>query len=127
MLIFDLPWPPSVNRYWRHISRGALAGRVLISKHGREYRRTIVTEIAHLRLPPLTGRLAVHVDAYPPDKRIRDLDNIVKALFDVLTHAGVINDDGNIDHFSVTRRNTTAGGLVRVQINTVDEAYAAIA
>jgi len=119
MLILDLPWPPSVNSYWRHPTRGALAGRHLISQEGRNYRRAVVAEIARLRLQQPTGRLAVHVDAFPPDNRRRDLDNICKALFDALTHAGVINDDGDIDHYSVTRRENISGGRVRVRVEKI--------
>lgn len=36
--IFNLSWPPSVNKYWRHPTKGKLAGRHLISEEGRRYR-----------------------------------------------------------------------------------------
>ena len=35
---FTLPWPPSVNHYWRTPHRGPLAGRTMISAEGRTYR-----------------------------------------------------------------------------------------
>jgi len=115
MLILDLPWPPSVNHYWRHVTSGKLAGRTLISQQGRDYRRA-VTEDIHRRtlLQKPVGRLSVHVEAFPPDARHRDLDNIGKALLDALAHAGVIADDGDIDDYRVTRKTKTPGGLVRV-------------
>ena len=33
----------------------------------------------------------------PPDRRRRDLDNLYKCLFDALGHAGVYEDDSQID------------------------------
>ena len=34
-MTLELPWPPSINRYYRSLRKGALAGRVLISEEGR--------------------------------------------------------------------------------------------
>lgn len=38
MIVLDLPFPPSANTYWRHPTRGPLAGRHLISEAGRNFR-----------------------------------------------------------------------------------------
>jgi len=107
MIVLDLPWPPSVNTYWRHPTRGPLAGRHLISQQGRAYRDAVAADVRRRSLEPITGRLAVTVDAHPPDARKRDLDNIGKALLDALAYAGVIRDDGDIDHYSVNWRAST--------------------
>ncbi|EOX9973808.1 crossover junction endodeoxyribonuclease, partial [Escherichia coli] len=32
-----LPFPPSVNTYWRHPNKGAFAGKSLISSAGRKF------------------------------------------------------------------------------------------
>ncbi len=32
-----LPFPPSVNTYWRHPNKGAFAGKSLISAAGRKF------------------------------------------------------------------------------------------
>lgn len=52
---------------------------------------------------PLGGRLAVRLDAYPPDRRKRDLDNIGKAFLDALIHGGVYRDDSQIDRLEIIR------------------------
>lgn len=46
-----------------------------------------------------------------PDRRRRDLDNILKALFDALTHAGLWLDDSQIDFISISRGRTLAGRI----------------
>lgn len=94
-----LGWPPSVNRYWRNVGH-----RVLISKAGRAYRLQTMERVqaarAAVRLP---GRLSVHILAYPPDRRKRDLDNVLKSLLDALQHGGVYQDDSQIDRIEITR------------------------
>ena len=65
-----LPWPPSVNRYWRHPSRGPLAGRHLISAEGREYRDEVQLLVLQQRaVHGLEGELRLTVLAHPPDRR----------------------------------------------------------
>jgi len=51
--------------------------------------------------PLVTGRLEVRVVAFPPDKRVRDLDNLEKALWDALAHAGVFKNDVQIKRKTV--------------------------
>lgn len=61
-------------------------------------------------------RLEVEVDAYVPDRRRRDIDNIPKALLDSLEHAGVFVNDSQIDRLLVTRKGRRPGGAVVVRI-----------
>ena len=123
MLAFTMPWPPSVNGYWRHPTTGKLAGRSLISAKGRDYRDAIqrlATAESWGKVPD-GARVSVQLDAWMPDKRRRDLDNILKAALDSLTHAGVWQDDSQIDHISI-RRVPMIGGMVKVRITTIDSA-----
>lgn len=48
-------------------------------------------------------RLKVDIIAYPPDKRRRDLDNLLKAPQDSLQHAGVFHDDSQIADLRIRR------------------------
>ncbi len=93
---FVLPFPPSVNTYWRAPNKGPLAGRHLISAKGRAYQSAACAAIVEQlrRLPkPTSTPAAVENTLFPPDARRRDIDNYNKALFDALTHAGVWEDD----------------------------------
>lgn len=54
--------------------------------------------------------------AYPPDKRKRDLDNLVKATQDALQHAGCYENDCDIDGLRVERGDVIKGGRIKVII-----------
>lgn len=119
---FTLPWPPSTNRIWRNVvSRGK--PQTLLSVEGRKFRalaaqHCLVARVAGKRL---TGRLAVELVAMPPDRRARDLDNVLKATLDALTHAGVWVDDSQIDRLVVTRGEVMKEGRLVVCIEGVGE------
>lgn len=104
-----IPFPPSVNTYYR-----TFRGRMIISAAGRAYRKNVVSSAPPVK--PMLGRLAVEVDVYPPDRRRRDLDNVLKAALDSLQHAGIYADDSQIDDLRLTRRSVQPGGLLKVRI-----------
>ena len=59
---------------------------MLISREGRRFRETAYWRSSRcLDFQPLLGPLAVQVDIFPPDHRRRDIDNVQKALLDVLS------------------------------------------
>ncbi|GAA5786124.1 RusA family crossover junction endodeoxyribonuclease [Chitiniphilus shinanonensis] len=116
MTTITLPWPPSTNRYWRHPTTGKLAGRHLISEEGRRYRVAVQEQVLVQRIRPTSGRLNVEVMAFPPDRRVRDLDNLLKSLLDSLTCAGAWGDDGHIDRLAIERGPVKSGGEVVVTI-----------
>lgn len=106
-----LPWPPSVNHYWR-----ANGNRRFISKEGMNFRATVSDICAEQGVKTLYGRLAVHVAVFPPDRRVRDLDNLGKAIFDSLEHAGCYDSDGQIDEIHIFRKQVQPGGACTVLI-----------
>lgn len=114
MIEQTLPWPPTVNTYWRNIR-----GRTIISERGRLYRLAVQKQLAGAE--PLLGRLAIKIAAYPPDRRRRDLDNILKALLDSLTFAQVIEDDSQFDFISVARRDVIKDGAVQIIITNLEK------
>jgi len=119
-LTIELPYPPSVNHYWRRVG-----ARTLISRAGRRFRRNVCARLAVRMAQPMTGRVAVHVTAHPPDRRRRDLDNAMKALLDALAHGGVYEDDGQIDRIEIERGAVVTGGKVVVRITPLDQEVAA--
>lgn len=112
---FILPWPPSVNSYWR-----TFRGRMITSAAGRAYRHSVMEEI---RLQGgagnMQGALKVEIKAYRPDNRRRDLDNLLKASLDGCTHAGIWEDDANIVDLRIYWAKKK-GGFLRVQVEKID-------
>lgn len=97
-----LPWPITVNHYW--ITRGK---RRFLSAEAQAFR----AEVGYIARPYLhwfgDSRLSVHIDCYAPDRRKRDLDNLIKSIQDSLQHACVFNDDNQIDRLSIWRHYPT--------------------
>ena len=105
-ITITLPFPPSVNGYWRATVDRRGRPRNILSKRGREYRTdaTIaVAESGHLG-EGVDGRLEVTLELYPPDKHKRDVDNYCKGVLDAMTHAGVWLDDEQVDILHVFKR-----------------------
>ena len=111
MIEITLPWPPSVNTYWRNVN-----GRTVISAKGREYRETVGDQmILQKQVKHFTGRLRVEIEAFRPDKRRRDLDNLLKATLDGLAHAGVYEDDSQIVDLRIYWAKDI-GGMLKIKI-----------
>jgi len=123
MLAFCLPWPPSVNTYWRSVVTNGPRGprvKLLISEKGREYRKRVAMIVQQKMERMAPGRYDVWIDAHPPDKRKRDLDNLFKAVLDSLAHAGVYADDSLIDKLSIQRcKILKSTGMVYVTVKVI--------
>lgn len=115
MLELELPYPPSINHYWRRVGP-----RTLISREGRRFRERVVAILAALQVRPLVGNLAVHVEVFPPDRRRRDIDNVQKALFDALEHGGAYADDSQIVKLTIEKGKPVEGGKTLVRIRKTE-------
>lgn len=93
MVELTLPYPPTVNLYWRAIGRG----NVKISAEGRRYRKE-VSQLCWLNkwVQRLDKALDMTIVVQRPDRRPRDLDNLLKSLWDSMEKAGVYLNDSQI-------------------------------
>lgn len=113
MVEIFLPFPPSVNTYW-----GFQGSRRFLTNKAKAF-KTVTKErfdaTGHLGLGK--SRLFVSMTLHAPDKRVRDIDNVVKSTLDALCQAGVFEDDGQIDVLLVKRAIPMKGGscIVRVE------------
>lgn len=107
---FNIPFPPSVNTYWRNLP----TGRTVLSAKAREYRKKVIALTAVNK--PFLSRLRMVIELYPPDKRRRDVDNSLKAILDSLQHAGVYRDDEQIDELTAMKKTPVKGGYCMVSI-----------
>ncbi len=110
---FELPWPPSVNGYWR-----TFRNRQIISKRGREYRANAIEIMQSYGLSGemLTERLQVSLTLYPPTIRKYDIDNFCKAAFDALSHCKFWVDDEQIDKLTISKGNKTPPGKIVIKV-----------
>ncbi len=115
MLTLELPFPPSLNHYYRHLGHVTL-----ISRRGRAYREAVVALLAAQGIKPLGGPLDVAVELFPPDRRKRDADNFHKCLSDALQHAGVFQDDSQVVRLEIWKRDPVKGGKVVVRLRELN-------
>jgi len=115
MIEIELPYPPSINHYWRRVGP-----RTLISREGRRFREHVMAILAALRVRPLKGDLVVHVEVFPPDRRRRDIDNVQKALFDALEYGGAYADDSQIVKLTIEKGEPVEGGRTLVRIRKAE-------
>jgi len=114
-VFIDLPFPPTVNSYYGHNTRGIK----YVSKRGRVFRDLCAEmcneqNVYNMRIDT---RISLDVILYPPDKRKRDLDNYMKALQDALTLSNVWTDDELIDGLHIHRGKLLTGGKCSVRIS----------
>lgn len=111
MIEIELPFPPSVNHYYRNVGP-----RTLISRDGRRYRKVVETILLARGVRRMAGPLHVEIVIHPPDRRCRDIDNILKALLDALQHGGAYHDDSQIVRLYTEKREPAPPGRTIVRI-----------
>lgn len=103
MIRLELPYPPTINHYYGVRGKGRY-----IKPEGLAFRKAVADVVQMVN--PIAGKVGIHILVFPPDKRKRDLDNVLKALLDALTHAGAWVDDSQIWDLQITRGDNKEGG-----------------
>ena len=112
-MILELPYPPSVNTYWR-----ANGKRRFISKEGMLFKTAVNAICIRDGIRSFgSARLSVNIYIHPRSRRIFDLDNCLKAILDALMAANVYDDDSQIDMLSIARSTPKPGGSAVVSIS----------
>lgn len=115
---YRFPFPPSLNHYWQ--ARRNRAGKCL-SKAAKAFRSRVIQAVLvenGNRFPiTLVQNLKVRITYCWPDKRVRDVDNYAKGVFDALTHARVWKDDYQVKELTVVSGEVTKGGYCDVLIS----------
>ena len=94
MIKIILALPPSVNSLWRTTATGGMYR----SKKYTAWRKTaILNVLLQSGRRKIDGPYKLTLEAVRPDKRKRDLDNLLKAASDCLVEAGII-DDSQCEH-----------------------------
>lgn len=114
MINLSLKWPPSANMYWRRNGY-----RYFISPKGIQYRQHVLSTVYGL-YTPFKGPVSIAILAYPPDKRRRDLDNLLKGLLDSLQYAGIFPDDNQVARLLIERCSIEAPGRLDIKIEEIN-------
>lgn len=102
-LRLELPWAPSINRYWTRLRNNS----VVVSEVGKQFIRRLAPTVRHqFRAAPIENAVAALVEYWEPivaDEDLPkaalerlywwDLDNRCKPLLDGLTASGLWVDD----------------------------------
>jgi len=110
-----IPFPPSVNTYW-----GFKGSQRFLTSRAKVFKSSVAAEFMRSGHEGFgDARLAVTIKLYPPDRRVRDIDNVVKSTLDALCQAGVFADDGQIDMLHVTRKQVIKFGAAEIFIESL--------
>jgi crossover junction endodeoxyribonuclease RusA len=120
LLLFDgyLSWPPSVNHYWCQGKPIYKNGRRIVPRYKSDKANLFIkqTKATIGTVKESEKRICVEIYAFPPDKQCRDIDNILKAIFDALVCAKLIKDDEQIDDIRVIRGDVVKGGMIKIKV-----------
>ena len=106
MVILKLPYPPSVNTYWRR-SRNA----TYISKKGQQFKRAVAEYVADTKVPKFgDAEIEVIIVIRPRSTNYMDIDNCAKAVLDSCQDAGVFDDDNQVWKLTIERGTPIKGG-----------------
>ena len=90
MIKIILPLPPSVNRLWRTTKGGGMYR----SNKYTEWRTAAIWQTSvQVRSQTIPGKFKATFHFVRPDKRRRDLDNLIKAAMDVVVSTKLVEDD----------------------------------
>lgn len=113
MYKFELPIPPSANRYWRNVR-----GNMVVSSEAKHYKHSAgwLAKAAGVR-EPLTGPVAVMIGYYRPERR-GDLDNRLKCLLDALNGIAY-TDDSQVVAIISYRQESPKNGRIEICVKPV--------
>ncbi len=137
MIQFMIPYPPSVNHYYKRNKFGGIR----VGDDGKEFRDDVAVwyyqsatsrHINSSKVLYPDGKLNVTITAYFPDNRKRDIDNILKATLDAITHIrdykiceSPWSDDSQIYKLTVVKvlrkDHNYNDGCVDIMIKAIDE------
>lgn len=112
-IYLQLPWAIAYGSYYTQTRWGKH-----LSVKGKKFKDAVAVECQEQNVfgARIDKPVELSVIFYPPDRRIRDLDNHLKSLQDALTEAQVWEDDSLVDQGHQYRGNVCKGGRVLVRI-----------
>jgi len=113
-IFLELPLPPTINSYW-----GFSGHRRFLTAKAVQFKANVAHAVSQQKVRFGDAKLEMTVTINFRDKRVQDLDNRCKPLFDALVQAGLMNDDSQIKVFHVYEGPIVKGGKCSVKINVL--------
>ena len=90
MNIFLLPYPPSVNSLWRHTGK-----RTYRTNKYTSWAAEAAEYLSGQDIPskPIAHPVKIEMAVGRPDRRRRDIDNLVKSVLDIICQNNILEDD----------------------------------
>ena len=119
MQVYLLPFPPSVNRLWRFSGP-----RMYRTKVYTEWADDAVRHLQQQQAPssPIDYPVALELAVGRPDARKRDIDNVNKAVLDLLEHVQILENDHHVHDLRSYWSDQVVG--VQVIIKNLDSSRA---
>ena len=117
--LLHLPFPPSVNDYYG-LSCNGRAPHKFVKEKGTIYRQT-VQEIVQDKDLELRANvpLSVTITLTPPDDKTHDIDNVLKCLFDSITHSNFWQDDSYVRELKMDYAYPSKLGSVLIYVEAL--------
>src|ERR1700740_2265062 len=117
-MLLSLPYPPAANNLFRNVPG---RGRVKTDAYSAWLAEALIA-LRGQRAPKHPGSFRATILLTRPDRRRRDIDNLVKGVMDALTKAGVIEDAhlAQSIHLAWAWDQITPGGAVSVAIEPAE-------
>ena len=110
-MVFNLPYPPSVNNYW--IASGH---RRYVSKRGVQFKKDVANIFLESKLAGFRDKpVEVYVVLHPKNKRLMDIDNCLKPVLDSFI-GFAYDDDKQINKIVIARGCIIPSGMCVVRI-----------
>lgn len=115
----QLPLPPSANRLWVRSQKGM--------RRSDEYMAWLLEAgwtAKSQRFGKVAGPFKVSIHATRPDKRRRDIDNLIKPTLDLMQHLAIVEDDSDCEQVSARWVTSGAGVTIIVEQAGTEEGAA---
>lgn len=109
MIVLNLPYPPTTNAIWTRTKQGMRRSDVY-----QAWLTEAGWRVKQQRPSKIEGAYSLYIEATRPDRRKRDIDNLLKSTSDLLTHMGIIEDDSLASDIHARWRDTGTGMTVTI-------------
>lgn len=115
-LSFELPYPKkcSINSMYNWNKKGS----IFLSSHAKKYKETVFYLVRGLEKFGKES-LKVKIGMYPPDGRIRDVDNVIKITLDALQYSNIFENDVQIKSLTIEKFYQVKNGKLEINIIAV--------